>query len=118
MTATSNAASKVKVQILVFQGQPDLPDYRHTALLIEKSANDNLMCHVVGEAPNFRKDIATNYRPTASKRLLQMIPVGEIDKADMSRVGAVCYRTEIKSAHGSRWNCQNWIEDALDAICE
>ena len=106
------------LKILIFRGEPDLPDYRHTALLIGPSDGENLLVHIIGEAPDFTKDMKQDYRSRESERLFEEILVAEITGTTMTKVGGKCYATTIKSKRGRGWNCQNWVEDALLDICE
>ncbi|KAL2392913.1 hypothetical protein ABEF95_001855 [Exophiala dermatitidis] len=103
------------LKIMIFRGTPDTPSRRHTALFIEMSDGSNLMVHIVGEAPHFRKDMRENTRPDQSVRFLKEIFVANITGKTMAQIGAVAFGTQIRS--GGDWNCQNWVSDALRAIC-
>ena len=101
------------LKILVFKGEPDTANRRHTALLIERSDGSNLLIHAVGNAPYFERTMDENTQATRSKRLLKEIFVATITGATVAAIGGVLYRTPVQNTPG--WNCHNWVQDALEA---
>ena len=77
----------VTLKVLIFKGEPDTANRRHTALLIEQSDGSNLLVHAVGTAPFFDITMDENTQATKSKRLLKEIFVATITGATVAAIG-------------------------------
>ena len=106
------------LSIIVYKGSPiDASKYRHTALFLEFPDTTTLLLHVTGASGFFQAEVKSDEDPSKSKKFVQKILVGEIQKHEKVGIESTIISTPVNNSDCS-WNCQNWIDDALKKLSD
>lgn len=93
--------------------KPRAGNFQHWALYI-KNGNEPLILQVVGEHPNFERNVVSAF-PQNSRSFLGDLYIGVIGDLDIARVKAAADAVHVDN-ETLEWDCQDYVLEMLDHL--